>query len=485
MAFEAIKTRLGSSECGEYFSSFLTSNQFEDTDNSIMTVYRILLNEDRMKAFEGLNKCQTIIASNKIELKDRETKITERYFTGDFGPFKIFKMGVWIDFISNRNATEYIAQTKGFDGAYLTLGWKRLEDVSLFLDSKGDVLVYQNPDKMGTIIIAPYVKRIQVMQLVASCISRIYPWCFKDYPLTEDETHILKLLAEQKYDEFKNKADEIYNNFDFYGRKLKSMLKGFCSQNFDRAITSQQDRINRTEQKINDYLKNLRDTQKELEEQQLKLLVLRNKVCNSDDDEKEIIEFIKSNKALTMLHKDDDGIYIGVNCFLNDFNEDIFEEYVVRQKSMSSYIYSQSPYDFEMTKRLFLAIWKERRFNLRVYCEWQLRDDCMVSAIDHCNMGGHKELVEDRIPQPHIDKYTCYSGYRETLSSLAEQRDYIGVLSTIQASSASINWTDSTVVSSLMEDLFNNKKDVKCLEDADGNHYTIAEIVEILQNESK
>ena len=152
---------------------------------------------------------------------------------------------------------------------------------------------------------------------------------------------------------------------------------------------------------------------------------------------------------------------------------------------MSSYIYSASPYGLELTKKLFLAIWKEHRFNLRVYCEWILYDNCNVEAVSQSNMGGRDDLMEDRIPQPHIDDYQCFRGYTGILNDLARSRDYIGIMSTLLSSSSSINWTDSTVVSKLMKRLFETNKDTKCLEDKDGNHYTVAEVVKILEDEAK
>ena len=217
----------------------------------------------------------------------------------------------------------------------------------------------------------------------------------------------------------------------------------------------------------------------------MKLLILRNRACTSGEDEKELIEFLKSNKNFTVLAKDRSTLSIGVNCYLNDYNEDIFKEYVEKQDRTSSYIYESSPYGLDLTKKLFLAIWKERRFNMRVYCEWVLHDDCTVEARRDSDMHGCRELMEDRIPQPHIDRYRCFNGYQKMLNGLAQTRDYIGILSTIQTSSSYINWTDSTVVSTMMGWLFGPKKNVKCLEDKDGNRFSVTEVAEMLKNEQE
>ena len=152
-------------------------------------------------------------------------------------------------------------------------------------------------------------------------------------------------------------------------------------------IKNQEERVRRAERNVDDYYRNIRSAQDTLEEEQGKLLSLRNRACNGGEDEKELIDFFSSNKSITVLGKSGRDLRLGVNCYLNDFNEDIFKQYVEKQDKVSSYIYSASPYSLELTKKLFLAIWKEHRFNLRVYCEWILYDDCNVEAVSAVQYG--------------------------------------------------------------------------------------------------
>ena len=79
-------------------------------------------------------------------------------------------------------------------------------------------------------------------------------------------------------------------------------------------------------------------------------------------------------------------------------------------------------------------------------------------------MNHREDLMKDRFPQPHIDRFTCYGGYRGMLQDLALRRDYIGVLSTLVTSSSYINWTDSTVVEWMME-MLNDSLDEEWKED--------------------
>ena len=53
MAFSGIKTKLGSPECEEYFSSIVYRNDFKDEDNTIVTILRAMMNEKRLATFNA------------------------------------------------------------------------------------------------------------------------------------------------------------------------------------------------------------------------------------------------------------------------------------------------------------------------------------------------------------------------------------------------------------------------------------------------
>lgn len=151
MAFSGIKTKLGATECEEYFRSVVYRNDFKDEDNTVLAVLRAVMNEKRLAAFnaksgiEGKMQVQTV--NKEIRLTGESEKIDSGYYGGAHGPFSQAIIGLWFVFIPNKNASEYIKQIKEFDEEYKKLGWSRLEDVSLYLDRSGEVLAYQNEKK--------------------------------------------------------------------------------------------------------------------------------------------------------------------------------------------------------------------------------------------------------------------------------------------------------------------------------------------------
>ena len=484
MAFTAVATKLGSDQCKKYFPDVVYSDyeDYNNKDNVWLAVLRVLMTKERLVCSE-VGKPQYQLKKDTLLKPEEGEDYTLEMFARNDSCFYTFRYGIWFNFFDNSdiNAIEIAHR---FDADYKKLGWEFAEDVSKYIDPSGDVSVYLNTAKKGTIVMGPEAKRVRILHMAASCISRLHPWFFAEHPLTEDETALLRTLYDQDNATFIQMTDRFYDAFDFYGKELAETLKGFCSSGIGSQINLIQSHINSWRGDVQQYLSSIRDIQKNIENEQIKLLVLRNK-AKKKDEENEIIEFLKANPALTLLRKRDNNLYIGVNCYLNDFNEDMFDTYVKNNDDMSGYIYDESPYSVEETKRLFLAIWEERRFNLRVYCEWRIGSDCLVKPLEHSDMKGRDELRKDRIPQPHIDHWGCVGSYETVFNDLAMERNYIGILSTIIASSSCICWTDSTVVNTLMEDLFDDYDREKCLEDKDGNLYTVEEVIKILRKENK
>ena len=51
MAFTGLLTKLGSNECNEFFSDIKSRNKFETEDNTVLTVLRAVMNEERLATF--------------------------------------------------------------------------------------------------------------------------------------------------------------------------------------------------------------------------------------------------------------------------------------------------------------------------------------------------------------------------------------------------------------------------------------------------
>lgn len=493
MAYSPIVTDLGMKKYDEFYPGikYYYSNFDDKKDNTLLSMIRMLFSKNRLDTFcpyEDEGSMQVLFEDSKFEIyeEDNADDIFKEMFDGDRSTFGMMKRGIYVCILKNDNADQIYDKMKSFDGNNEARGWKHMPDIETYIDRTGKSYVYQNEKAKAVCVYTDKTKRYQVIHLIASCLPRLFPWAFEKNPLTEEETATLATLFDKDGTGFVEKIAHYIEVNDFYTKKMKGILGNFFFTNYGRAVQDGEDRVKNCRDDIDSLLRRVSEARKKLEEEMMRVLILRNKALSAVNDTDEVIDFMRANKDnLFLLRRGDGYIRIGVNCFLEDYDEDMYNTYIDGETSMSAYAYENSPYTLEQTKRLYNAIWKSRRFKLRVYCEWKLKSDCMVEACSYSSMGERDELTKDRLPQPHIDRYTCYDGYKLAFRNLADNMDYIGVLSTILCSSKSINWTDSTVVRYLTSCMFGNRDSTKCLEDADGSLYTIDEVVKILEEENK
>lgn len=436
----------------------LTNIKVDDFyDNSIATVARMLLPKRRHDEFSIVN----------IHQYERSS----------------------YDFINAKSEivlTTWQATSKSdqkFEKEMNEIGFKRLPDVSLYLDADKEIDVYQNVDNFSTIIFLPNNKEMMVKasQLAATCFSRIAPWAFKDEPITTEEKRALRLLYDKKYPKFKEEMNKIYDSMDIDNYYITSKLSGFCTRSMDAKINALESRVKNVQEEIDVYYKTIFGLKNELRDKMNELTAARNSLCSPDSKNNDMIEFLKASSTLKVLGVDNTEVYIGYVGYLNDCDMRAFESCTANKNG--NYIYEQIPYDSLLVKKFLDAVWKDHRFNVRVYCEWRVTANGKVDAIQQSNMHGRRDLCSNRIPQPHIDRFACFTGYREMMDSFGGEGDFVGIFTTIAASSASLNWNDSTVVITLMNGLFKKHSNTKCMEDRDGNFFTPKEVMEILEKE--
>ncbi len=478
--FDRCQTALGTTNLNEFYPKVYTSisTRVTNVDNVLLSVIRAVLNENRT---DWLPEQTRMFLG--ITVVNRRSEVNN-FVADDFSenPFYSSISGLYVFFIPDDIIDDTLRKIAKEEKALET--WKPLLDVAYYILRGEQIAVYQNEVYKSTIVIAAKSKQFRVMHLLASCISRALPWAFANCPLTDDEKAYLKALSVGDYETFKLAMQKIYDAGNFYQKKLNNLVKGFASGSHEKYIEICEKNILQKQEQINSLMEAYRQLLADIELENMKAINARNKMISAGDVDSELLEFLQSNKAVTILRGDEHALSLAITCFLNDCDEDMFKHYVVNPTSENYvYQYGMADYDFDLLKRFFVSIWGEHRFNVRVYCEWILENTGYVSAVTYTNMGGDTTLTENRIGQPHIDHYGCFSGYKMMFENLAQEGDFVGIVSTMIASSASINWTDSAVVRYFMEELFQTGK--KCIEDNDGNLYTVAEVMDILKAEKE
>lgn len=462
-------------------SSDTSSLRNSKIDNTLLSVARLLL-KDRISKFTVVpSKAQVVLFENTFSsFKNEDGTWNEDVFYSEYD-FRNSHSGIGINLA--KDGVEPIIECHKYDDKFKESGWIRMSDVEEFI-SKEPCAVYQSVEKQSVYILIPFKDALRALHKIAVCIPRLFSWAFEEMPLTENEDAMLKAIDSG----LPNEAEEIMAKiFDFSAiekQEIMKKLNGISNAGVDADIRRRENDVEQKRRRVREYMDMISSMEDEIFEQNAVIGALMTKK-NSGEQDKELADFIFANNGsvhiLRKFTKDDGNLRVGITCFLDDYDERLYKSYIVDETNPRSYVFNKSPYDFQTTKDLFIAIFGEHRFNIRTYCEWRLKMNGDVEAVRGSSMGGDSSLRENRIQQPHIDHFTCYSGFSGIFSDLGRKRDFVGLISTALASSHSINWTDSTVVSYFMDHFFN--ADNRFLEDSEGNLYTRDEVVKILNDE--
>lgn len=478
----AIRTELGSKKYDDLFPSI----KYNDSDDNILlTVGRYVLNENRVNTFRYIGKrgVMQILDYSEEGSADYITYDREGVIEDKDCIMNTMSNGIICISYTDENAFNKVFEImKSLRVPLSEIGWEIIDDVSTYVGPGKSAIVMQNKTRFADVVMINGKNRWKTLHLCASAISRLFPWAFEAEPLTETETATLKLIYDDKWPEFKKSMYEVVKSGDFYKKILEAKLKDFANDSLNRRIRDLKDDIRRENGKIDDWYRKIRDADGRIEEMNDQLTVYVNKIIQGDNDSAGMIEYLSSNRSLTLLGRDGDVINLAAVTYLTEFDDDAFASYVRNKKDKGNYVYRYSPYDVELTKKLYRSIWEDQRWMVRTFSGWSLSSGFYAHPDNDLRIPD--EIKKNRIPQPHIWRYTCVGNYRKTFEDCQKKHDYIGAMTTIVSSSSSLNWTDSTVVESFMSDFWNDESG-SFLEDKDGNLYTVKEVVDILKEEMK
>lgn len=199
-----------------------------------------------------------------------------------------------------------------------------------------------------------------------------------------------------------------------------------------------------------------------------------------------MIEYLKSAKNIDLLKREDDYIYFAITANLDQYDEDMFDSYVMSDAGRRGYVFSNSNCDEDTTRNLLKAIFIDHRFTIKAFSIWRIGTDAKVNAISKNSIAytDFSEQMGDSMPNPHIYYHSCVGGYRSLFEDARSRRDYTAGIMTAVRSAGSINWSDSTVISEFIPMLFKNG--YKCLVDNEtGKHLYTKEAIAILKKEGK
>jgi hypothetical protein len=299
-------------------------------------------------------------------------------------------------------------------------------------------------------------------------ILAFLPWYFDpEVGVTELEMELLYSLRESTSEKYENCIARIAKSYDFRTARIKQLLAGFETRHECMLRDEVRREIELHDQKINRLNSEIGSILGRRNEACIRLLGLERKIAEGGGEESEIMEYFLCNNRLHLEEVCDDNMYFAVGDYLTYFDREMAETAINNMRSFC-YPYGANAHN-GMTrddmKKLLTEIFISEEPCLKIKFCAAYRFDLNGSV---GTQGGHDFSSEffEFMPNPHINRYNCMGNYTRAINELLRTRNYIGALEQCVASCKSLNWSDSTVMSCFMTDMWDGTR--RCIELPDG-----------------
>lgn len=330
-------------------------------------------------------------------------------------------------------------------------GWVRLPKVTEFFHKAFRVDCYINKERRNVYLLVDSMdyRKLHYMQCA---IFAFMPWYFDpEEGVTEIEMELINSLREKEKSHYLKVLQKIAEPLDLREKGIRNMMAGF---------ESREERIEmyRIERKIRDLMDDVNtmnsqimSRMREKAELDTRLLGLKMKVDEADENDSELMNYFLCNKNLTP--KEIEGSVLTFVCrgYAEYFDEELAERVITNE---NSYLYEYGRLNQENQERrekVLRAIFLDRKLKLRLCAAYRLHLESGIEAYSGYRFG-HEEA--DYLPNPHIQHYRCMGNYVPTINKMIRDGNYVGVIDQCMASCQSLNFGDSTVMEKFAENLF-------------------------------
>lgn len=369
---------------------------------------------------------------------------------------------------SGKRMLEIIRSNSGLGRRYLS-GYTLCEDLHIFYASRLNALFYQSETENSTVIFTDKLelKQFHALQMT---IPRYLPSLFKDSPLSEQETLLLKSLGNKSAADYERLIEEFARNLDIRTEIIRTKLAGFETA-FERMRLSEiKDEIYYFERDYENYLNKLRELTNKIQDKKCLLAGLECAI-NERSGDSELMEYFMCNKNLSIINVSGTTIEFVVHGYADIYDVDAFELYVGNH---GGYMYSMlnNSITKSQMEKLYRAIFSENRYKLRFCAAYSVDIRSGLRAISDYIFPLESESY---LPNPHIQEYGCIGSYAARFQEYMQKRDYVGAIDQAVVSARNLNFYDSTVVATFARNL--SHADFSCIEKPDGTLITPIEAI--------
>ena len=334
-------------------------------------------------------------------------------------------------------------------------GYRRLEDLSLFVKKLVEADFYINENLQNTIIIANQLE-VKKVHMIQSLIPRLVPWYFKETPeLSDAERALLISLTKTSAIEYQELIEEFSKRYDFRSLQIKKQLHGFESvfekrqlREIERAISDIEQNLLSLESRYSEHLKR-RD------EKMMMRLGLVQKIEETNDSE--IMEYFLCNKTLHLVNVTDTRLEFISEAYLDNYDPEMFDRIVSNERSVFYRNDRGDRYNDKFSdediKLLLSAIWgDEASLKIKVCAAYKV--DLGEKWAEGISGYHFPTSFENHLPNQHIQRHSCLGNNGMYIQKCLGDNDYILAIEQCVASARNFNMADGVVAEEFMQNLF-------------------------------
>lgn len=374
-------------------------------------------------------------------------------------------------------------------------GWTKIDKITDFYRKSFTAVCYVHKETRRAVVYAEEnsQERLRRFHYLQCSIVAALPWIFSPSEgITELEMQVIKGLTERTETLYITALNQIAEQYNFKNNRIERLLGKFEQVRnkarlkiVEREIERCIENINGLNEQVQQYI----STRRSLNIERTGLMCAME---NQKDEEGQIAEYFKCNKALVLLDVKDDTITFGVKTYLEYYDEDNVRAIL---NNPESYVYESTPESDEDIRMLLKAIFIGQKLKLRVCAVYKLSlggyvkgETSDFNEPEFRNTAG--ELVY--MPNAHIQAYHCLGTHSVPINKCISAGDYIGAIEQCVASAQSLNFNDPSA-EIFMEALGGeNPRQVrgcvfsnKCIELPDGSVVRTKEAIKYLKESAE
>lgn len=354
--------------------------------------------------------------------------------------------------------------------------WQQLGNIREFYRKQFYTICFVHPVKKSVIIFVDALD-VKKLHLLLCSMPAFLPWYFNsDTGITEQELALLKSLREKTSANYLQILQEMSLKYDFRTLRIRNLLDGFETRYERNELDRVNTEISNTYQYMEDlnaqysqYLRSIRDLQ-------IKAMGLEAKINGAQESgESEIMEYFLCNKSVLLEDVSNDYMTFVTKTYLEFFDEDLAQRMIDNRNSViykpngracNNYIPADD------MKKLMTAIFIDQTLKIKFCAAYTFGLTGNVCAKSNYS---YPIELNDRMPNTHIDCYSCLGSYEVHINKALRENNYIGAIEQCIASGKSLNFGDGTVMGRFIKRFYGLEGDYstrKFIELPDGTSVT-------------